>query len=243
MERLQKVIAQAGVASRRKAEELIREGKVSVNGETVTEMGVQVSNKDIIMVDGVPLQKEELVYYLVNKPRKYVSTASDEHNRPKVTDLVDCPERVYPVGRLDYDSSGLIILTNDGDFANALTHPKYHIPKTYHVTIKGVLTKNDLLTLKRGVVLDDGYKTEPAEVRMINYDHEADRCTIDITIYEGKNRQVRRMIEALGFEVKKLHRTAFGCIRDDQMPTGAYRRLKPHEIKQLKEMAMEGKQQ
>ena len=241
MERLQKVIARAGIASRRKAEELILEGRVKVNGIVVDQLGTQVSNSDIVMVDDKPLKNEEKVYYLVNKPKKYVSTADDEHNRNKVTDLVDCPERIFPVGRLDYESTGLIILTNDGDFANLLTHPKYHVPKTYHVTIKGVLSKNDLLTLKRGVILDDGSKTMRSEVKMINYDREADKCTIDITIYEGKNRQVRRMIEALGFEVSKLHRTQFGTVRDDQMPIGSYRRLRPHEIKSLKLMASEGK--
>ena len=241
MERLQKVIARSGVASRRKAEEMISEGRVQVNGETVTVLGTQVSNNDIVTVDGKPLEKEEYVYYLVNKPRKYICSSNDEHDRAKVTDLVDCQERIFPVGRLDWDSTGLIVLTNDGDFANMLMHPRYHIPKTYHVTIKGVLTKNDLLTLKRGIVLDDGYKTLPSEVKMVNFDSAANRCTIDITIYEGKNRQVRRMIEALGFEVAKLHRSQYGPVKDDELPSGAYRRLRPHEIKSLKMMAENGK--
>ena len=241
MERLQKVIARSGLASRRKAEELITQGRVKVNGETVTTLGTQVSNSDIITVDGKSLQREELVYYLLNKPRKYVSTAADEHDRAKVTDLIDCSERIFPVGRLDYDSTGLLILTNDGEFANLLTHPKYHIPKTYHVTVRGVLDKNEILTLRRGVVLDDGVKTMRSEVQMVNYDREADKCTIDITIYEGRNRQVRRMIEALGFEVSRLHRTRFGTVTDDQIPSGSYRRLRPHEIKSLRQMAEEGK--
>ncbi|MBO4219138.1 MAG: rRNA pseudouridine synthase [Erysipelotrichaceae bacterium] len=241
MERLQKVIARSGLASRRKAEELITQGRVKVNGETVTTLGTQVSNSDIITVDGRSLQREELVYYLLNKPRKYVSTAADEHDRAKVTDLIDCSERIFPVGRLDYDSTGLLILTNDGEFANLLTHPKYHIPKTYHVTVRGVLDKNEILTLRRGVVLDDGVKTMRSEVQMVNYDREADKCTVDITIYEGRNRQVRRMMEALGHEVTRLHRTRFGTVVDDQLPSGSYRRLRPHEIKSLRQMAQEGK--
>ncbi|MCR5067536.1 MAG: rRNA pseudouridine synthase [Erysipelotrichaceae bacterium] len=241
MERLQKVIARAGIASRRKAEELITQGRVKVNGEIVDKLGSQVSSSDVITVDDKPLNREELVYYLLNKPRKYVSTAADEHGRAKVIDLIDCKERIFPVGRLDYDSSGLLILTNDGEFANMLTHPKFHIPKTYHVTIKGILSKNDLLSLRRGIVLDDGVKTMRSEVQMVNYDREADKCTIDITIYEGRNRQVRRMIEALGFEVSRLHRTRFGTVVDDQIPSGSYRRLRPHEIKSLRQMAEEGK--
>jgi 23S rRNA pseudouridine2605 synthase len=241
MERLQKVIARAGIASRRKAEELITQGRVKVNGITVSQLGTQVSNSDVITVDDKTLKKEELVYYLLNKPRKYVSTAADEHDRAKVTDLIDSPERIFPVGRLDYESTGLLILTNDGEFANLLTHPKFHIPKTYHVTIKGVLSKNDILALRRGIVLYDGIKTMRSEVQLVNYDREADKCTIDITIYEGRNRQVRRMIEALGYEVTRLHRTRFGTVTDDQIPSGSYRRLRPHEIKSLKMMAEEGK--
>ncbi|MDO4377564.1 MAG: pseudouridine synthase [Erysipelotrichia bacterium] len=239
-ERLQKVIAQAGIASRRKAEELISAGKVKVNGQTVSVLGTTVTNKDVITVNDKPIEKEELVYYLVNKPRKYVCTADDEHNRDKIVDLVDCPQRIFPVGRLDYDSTGLIILTNDGDFDNMLTHPKYHLPKTYKVTIKGVLTKKDMQDIRNGIILDDGIKTLPATVRMINYDIEAQRCSFEIIIYEGRNRQIRRMMEALGYEVKKLHRSCFGCVKDDNLAIGSYRRLKPHEIKMLKTMANEG---
>ena len=240
MERLQKVIANSGLVSRRKAEELISAGRVTVNDETVTQLGTQVSANDMIMVDGNPLPHEELEYYLVNKPRKYVCTSNDEHGRKKVTDLVDTTARIYPVGRLDYDSSGLIILTNDGEFANKLTHPKFHLPKTYHVTVKGLLTKNDLNVVRRGVRLDDDTKTLPAEIHITNQDVDNAKTTFDITIYEGKNRQIRRMMEALGYEVSKLHRTQFGCVRDDQMPSGSYRRLKPHEIKQLRLMAEQG---
>ncbi len=240
MERLQKVIAQAGIASRRKAEELIVAGKVKVNGEVVTVLGTQVKKSDVITVENEVIKKEEHVYYLLNKPKKYVCTANDEHDRNKVTDLIDCKERIYPVGRLDYDSTGMLILTNDGEFANMLIHPRYHVPKKYHVTIKGVLDKRDILALRRGILLD-GVKTLPAEVTLVNYDREANKCTIDMTIYEGRNRQIRRMIETLGFEVSKLHRTEFGCVKDPQLGSGQSRRLRPHEIKTLKLMANEGK--
>ncbi|MBQ9036876.1 MAG: rRNA pseudouridine synthase [Erysipelotrichaceae bacterium] len=240
MERLQKVIAASGLTSRRKAEELIVAGKVKVNGVVVDKLGSQVEKGDVITVDGKPLPHEELEYYLVNKPRKYICSVNDEHGRAQVTDLVETEARIYPVGRLDYDSSGLIILTNDGNFANMLMHPKYHLPKTYHVTVKGLVTKMDVKHLSEGVTLDDGIKTLPAVVKITNQDIPNERTSLDITITEGRNRQIRRMMETLGYEVSKLHRTQYGCVRDDQMPVGSYRRLKPHEIKTLKQMALEG---
>ena len=177
---------------------------------------------------------------MLNKPRKYVCTVSDEHNRDKIVDLIDCTQRIFPVGRLDYDSTGLIILTNDGNFDNLLTHPSFHLPKTYRVTINAVLTKSDINSIKEGIILDDGIKTLPSEIKVVNYDLEKRKCTFELTIYEGKNRQIRRMMEALGYEVKKLHRLSFGPVRDDDLPIGAYRRLRPHEIKSLKEMASKG---
>ncbi|MBR0385050.1 MAG: rRNA pseudouridine synthase [Erysipelotrichaceae bacterium] len=240
MERLQKVIAASGLTSRRKSEELITSGKVRVNGEVVTVLGTQVSANDAITVDGKPLPTQQLEYYLVNKPRKYVCTVNDEHGRKQVTDLVETSARIYPVGRLDYDSSGLIILTNDGEFANLLMHPRYHIPKLYHVTVRGIVSKSDVRALSGGVVLDDGIKTLPAQVRITNTDIPNEKTSLDITIMEGRNRQIRRMMEALGYEVSKLHRVQYGCVRDDQLLSGNYRRLKPHEIKTLKEMALQG---
>lgn len=237
MERLQKRIAASGLTSRRKAEELIAQGRVKVNGIVVTELGTQVDNSDLITVDDKPLEKEELEYWLLNKPAKYVCTNDDEHGRNKVTDLIETDKRIFPVGRLDYDTTGLLILSNDGKFANMMTHPRYHVEKLYHVTVNGVLSQNDLSKLARGVTLDDGTKTLPAKVRMVNYDYERDKCTIDLTIVEGKNRQVRRMIEAVGFEVRKLHRAAIGPITDRDLPVGAYRRLRPHELKQLRELS------
>lgn len=240
MERLQKVIAASGLTSRRKAEELITAGKVKVNGVVVDKLGTQVDKNDVITVEDKPLPHEELEYYLVNKPRKYICSVNDEHGRKQVTDLVETEARIYPVGRLDYDSSGLIILTNDGNFANMLMHPKYHLPKTYHVTVKGLVSKADVYRLREGVKLDDGIKTLPATVNIINQDIPNEKTSLDITIMEGRNRQIRRMMEALGYEVSKLHRVQYGCVRDDQMPIGTYRRLKPHEIKTLRQMAMEG---
>ena len=239
-QRVQTAIAQAGITSRRKAEKLILENRVTVNGIIVNQLGSSVDSKDIITIDDKPIEKEELVYFLLNKPRKYVCTVSDEHNRDKIVDLIDCPQRIFPVGRLDYDSTGLIILTNDGNFDNLLTHPSYHLPKTYRVTINAVLTKSDINSIKEGIILDDGIKTLPSEIKVVNYDLEKRKCTFELTIYEGKNRQIRRMMEALGYEVKKLHRLSFGPVRDDDLPIGAYRRLRPHEIKSLKEMASKG---
>ncbi len=240
MERLQKVIAASGLTSRRKAEELILQGKVMVNGITVTELGTKVNKNDVITVDGSPLPHEELEYYLVNKPKKYVCTVNDEHGRKQVTDLVDTTARIYPVGRLDYDSTGLIILTNDGAFANMLMHPKYHLPKTYHVTVKGLVSKDDAAALARGIKLDDGVKTLPAKVIITNQDTVNGKTSLDVTIVEGRNRQIRRMFEMLGYEVSKLHRSQYGTVRDDQMPSGSYRRLRPHEIKSLKDLAQKG---
>ena len=197
MERLQKVIAKAGIASRRKAEELILQGKVKVNGKVCTTLGTQVSNKDVVSVNGEVIKREELVYFLLNKPRKYICTVSDEHNRNKVVDLIDCKQRIFPVGRLDYDSTGMLILTNDGDFAYMLAHPKFQIPKSYRVTVKGVLDKKDLMKLQNGIRLDDGIKTLPAIVSMTSVDKDTNKCILEMTIFEGRNRQIRRMIEAV----------------------------------------------
>ena len=170
-QRLQKAIAQAGITSRRKAEKLILENRVKVNGIIVNQLGSSVDSKDIITIDDKPIEKEELVYFLLNKPRKYVCTVSDEHNRDKIVDLIDCPQRIFPVGRLDYDSTGLIILTNDGNFDNLLTHPSFHLPKTYRVTINAVLTKSDINSIKEGIILDDGIKTLPSEIKAVSYTH------------------------------------------------------------------------
>ncbi|EAF9864696.1 rRNA pseudouridine synthase, partial [Listeria monocytogenes] len=206
MERLQKVIANAGITSRRKAEKLIQEGKVTVNGKVVTELGVKVSGTERIEVEGIQLTKEEHRYFLFYKPRGTVSAVTDDKGRTTVADyFADIPERLYPVGRLDYDTSGLLLMTNDGDFANLLMHPKNEVSKTYIARIKGIPEREVIRQLERGVVID-GRKTAPAKVKVRSSDKTKDKAIVEITIHEGRNRQVRKMFEAVGFEVQKLSR-------------------------------------
>ena len=204
MERLQKVIAKAGIASRRKAEELIVQGKVTVNGKTVTELGVKVGPKDIIEVDGIKVEREEPVYFLLYKPRGVITTVSDYKKRKTVMDFFpNVDQRIYPVGRLDYDTSGILIMTNDGDFTNLLTHPKYKIEKTYIAKVKGIPSKEALRQLQKGVRLEDGM-TQPAKVKFLSGDKKKNTAIIELTIHEGRNRQVRRMFEHIGHPVLKL---------------------------------------
>lgn len=233
MERLQKVIAQAGVTSRRKAEDLIRQGKVKVNGKIVTELGTKVSLKDKIEVSGIPIDKEEPVYFLLYKPTGVISAVSDDKGRKVVTDFFEGVEqRIFPVGRLDYDTSGLLILTNDGDFANRLMHPKYEIEKTYVAKIQGGMTKTRQRMLERGVMLEDG-KTAPAQVKLLSADRNKNVSVVEITIHEGRNRQVRRMFEAVGCPVLKLKRERYGFLTLKGLNPGDWRELTPHEVKKL----------
>lgn len=241
MERIQKVIAASGIASRRKAEEMILQGRVEVNGEVLKELGYKVKKGDFIMVDGKPIQKENKVYYVMNKPKKSMCTSSDEFNRTTVVSLIDCKERIFTVGRLDYDTSGVIILTNDGDFANMIIHPRYHLPKTYNLTINGILTGEQLLSLTKGIILDDGIKTLPAKYKVTEKDTNKNQMSLDLTIYEGRNRQIKRMMETFGYEVTRLHRKQLGFLRVDDLSQGSYRKLKPHEVKQLRQLANTGK--
>lgn len=240
MERLQKVIAQAGITSRRKAEELIAQGKVAVDGEVITQMGFQVKKGQLVTVNGKPIQKEEPVYFVINKPRKYLCSVSDDRGRATVGELIDCPQRIFPVGRLDYDTSGVLILTNDGAFSNLMIHPRYHIKKTYLVTIKGIMDAASIKQLEQGVLLD-GIKTLPCKIRITGKDMKKGQTTLEMTISEGRNRQIRRMMELFGYEVTLLHRKQLGVLTDKNLPKGQYRRLKPFEIKQLKQLANEGK--
>lgn len=241
MERLQKVIAAAGVASRRKAEELIREGKVRVNGKTVTEMGIQVSEDDEITVNGEPLQKEEKVYYLLNKPKKTICTLNDEFGRQTVMSCFpDVKERIFPVGRLDYDTTGLLIMTNDGEFANLMMHPRTHIPKTYEVAVEGAFTDDMARILANGIVLDDG-RTLPAEVEIVSRSLAKKKAVLQITIHEGRNREVRRMMEYFHCEVKKLTRIEYGFLTIGSLRQGQYRKLRRFEVRKL--LAMAGKNQ
>lgn len=232
MERLQKVIANSGVASRRKAEELIKEGKVKVDGKIVTELGTKVSKNNIVEVNDVKISTEEKVYFLLNKPRGVVTTAKDEHGRTTVVDLIPIDKRIYPVGRLDYDTTGLLILTNDGDFTNNITHPRSKIDKTYVAKIKGILAIADIMKLKKGVLLEDG-KTSPARVKVKSVDQKTKTSLIEITIHEGKNHQVKRMFESLGYEVLKLKREKIAFLTLKGLSSGEYRPLTPKEVSKL----------
>lgn len=241
MERLQKVMAQAGVASRRKSEELILAGKVKVNGVVVKELGTRVSQADTVEVEGVPIVKEENVYYLLYKPRGVISTANDEKGRKTVVDFFpEIEERIYPVGRLDYDTSGVIILTNDGDFSYLMTHPKFEIKKTYIAKVKGIPKREDLKKLERGIELEDGL-TAPARVKMQSVDRNSKTAIVEITIHEGRNRQVRRMFDAIGCPVDSLKREEFGNITARGLNAGDTRPLTIHEVKQLRVLAETGK--
>jgi 23S rRNA pseudouridine2605 synthase len=239
LERLQKVIAHAGVASRRKAEELILEGKVTVNGSVVKELGIKVSPSDQIEVNGIPLEREEPVYFLLYKPRGVISSVKDDKGRKVVTDFFEHVEqRIYPVGRLDYDTSGVLLLTNDGEFANLLMHPSSEVDKVYVAKTKGVPSKEALRNLERGIRLEDG-KTAPARVKLLSMDKKKQTAIVELTIHEGRNRQVRRMFEAVGFPVLKLKRERYGNLTLQGLSAGEKKELTPHEVKQLRTLAME----
>lgn len=232
MERLQKVIAASGVTSRRKAEELITQGKVMVDGVVINELGYKVNGNEEIIVDGIKINKEDKVYYLLNKPRGVVTTTSDEKGRKTVLDLIDDNRRIYPVGRLDYDTTGALILTNDGEFANNLMHPKNEIDKVYIAKISGFLTPSDIMTLKKGVVID-GVKTSRAKVRVRKTDKENRTSIVELTIHEGRNHQVKNMFKAIGYEVLKLKRERIAFLDVKSLSSGEYRLLNPKEVKQL----------
>ena len=232
--RLQKYMAEAGISSRRKAEELILEGKVKVNGKTINELGIKiVPNKDIVEYNGkkVVLEKE-YVYILLNKPIGYVTTVKDQFNRDSILDLVKTNKRIVPVGRLDMYTSGAIILTNDGDFVYKVTHPKHEIEKTYTVTIKGIVKSNEVEELKKGVKIED-YITKPARVKILKTDEEKNISRLEITIHEGKNRQVRKMCEAIGHKVLALHRSKIAGIGVKDLELGKWRYLTRNEVKKI----------
>ena len=232
-ERLQKIIAERGLASRRKAEEWIAQGAVRVNGH-VAQLGDKADARhDVITVHGKRLAAaEEPVYLLLHKPRGYVTTLSDEQDRKCVAELVaDVPQRVFPVGRLDRQSEGLLLMTNDGDFANALMHPAAHVPKYYRVTVRGAVTDEQQARFCAGIELEDGYKTAPAELRVAVA--EEGRTVLEVTLFEGKKRQIRRMCEALGWEVARLRRTAIGPVKLGLLPAGQWRYLEPKEVRAL----------
>ena len=235
-ERLQKVMAASGVASRRKCEEIISLGLVKVNGKVVTELGTKVSKKDLVEVDGKPLQKESLVYYVLYKPTGYLTAVSDKLGRRIVMDLI-APEllkqvRLFPIGRLDYDTSGVLLLTNDGTLSYRLTRSAKEIEKVYQVRIDGLIDQKAVNQLMKGILLD-GVLTKRAKVEVLSLDKKNNSSLLLLTITEGRNRQVRRMCEAIGYPVKKLKRVSFGGVTLDGLSVGAYRMLKPHEVKVL----------
>lgn len=235
-ERLQKLIAQAGIASRRAAEELIRSGEVTVNGKVVIELGTKADPEtDHIKVRGrlinMMLRDREQTYILLNKPKGYLSSASDPQRRPLVTDLVKRHGKLHPVGRLDFNTEGLIILTNDGEFTNVVAASKT-IPKVYHVKTKGIPTEVAIRKLRRGLKLEDGYKTAPAEIKILKPTDK--NGWYEVTLYEGHNQQIRKMFDAVGHSVVKLKRIAIGGITDAGLSVGSYRKLTDGEIKSLK---------
>lgn len=232
--RLQKFLANSGVASRRKCEELILDGKVSVNGQIVKELGTKVNPAvDKVEYCGNPVFiSNKFVYILLNKPIGYVTTAKDQFDRDSVLDLVKVKERVVPVGRLDMYTSGALILTNDGDFVYKVTHPKHEITKTYTVTVRGIIENDAVEKLRNGVEIED-YKTRPAKVKILKTDEEKNISRLEITIHEGKNRQVRKMCEAVGSKVVALHRSKIGDIGVKDLKLGTWRYLKDFEVKEI----------
>lgn len=231
--RINKYIAHAGVASRRKAEELIKQGLVTLNGQMVTELATTVKSGDRVEVEGQPIYNEEKVYYLLNKPRGVISSVRDDKGRQTVVDLLpEVKERIYPVGRLDWDTSGLLILTNDGDFTDKMLHPRHEIDKVYVARVKGLASKDNLRPLTKGIVID-GKKTQPARYRIVKTDREKNRSVVELTIHEGRNHQVKKMFEAVGLMVDKLSRTRFGTLDLSGLNPGEARRLNKKEIRQL----------
>lgn len=240
MERLQKVMSRAGVASRRKSEDIIEAGRVKVNGEVVTELGTKVDpQKDIIEVDGEEIEREELVYILLNKPKGYITTVDDPHDRRTVIDLLENVEQaVHPVGRLDKDAKGLLLLTNDGDLTYALTHPSHEVTKTYVATVTGIPNQSKLEALGQGIELKDGW-TAPAKAKVVAELNE--EAIVSLEIHEGRKHQVKRMWKAVGHPVKELKRTKFGPLDLEGLTEGHYRELTNFELKQLKKTEKEVK--
>ena len=236
MERLQKIIANSGYCSRRKAEELIMSGKVVVNGKIIKELGTKANYSDDILVEGNSLLKEEKVYYLLNKPRGVISSSSDKENRKTVVDIIKTNKRIYPVGRLDYDTTGVLLLTNDGELTNLLIHPSNEVDKIYIAKLNKILNVNDLKKLENGVIID-GYKTKRCKVKIRKIDKYKETCLVEIRIHEGKNHQVKKMFNSLGYDVVKLKREVFAFLTTAGLKSGEYRKLSIKEVKQLYNIA------
>ncbi|MED1918704.1 pseudouridine synthase [Bacillus thuringiensis] len=235
MERLQKVLAHAGVASRRHCEELIAQGKVQVNGQVVREQGIKVDAlKDKIVVNGQQVKLEQHVYLLLYKPTGVITSVTDPRGRRVVVDLLKgINERVYPVGRLDYDTSGLLLLTNDGELANKLAHPSYEIDKVYRAWVKGIPSQEKVRKLATGIRLEDGM-TSPGQSKLLKTESSSQKALVELTIHEGRNRQVRRMCEAIGHPVLTLERIRLGFLTLDGLKPGEFRKLNHEEVESLK---------
>ena len=232
MERLQKYLSSCGIASRRKSEELILAGKVKVNGKVVTELGIKVSEKDEVEVENMEVYRKEKEYYLLYKPEKTICSVSDEKGRTTIVDLIETNEKIFPVGRLDYDTTGLLLLTNDGELTNKLTHPKGFVEKTYIAKVSGIVTGKEIHELEEGIELE-GVKTKKARAKLKKIDKKNNKTYVELTITEGRNHQVKNMFAALGHKVLKLKRISYAFFDLKGMKIGEYRRLTSKEVKQL----------
>lgn len=232
MIRLQKYIADSGFCSRRKAEEYISKGKVFVNGNLVTELGTKVNGNEEILVDGNSISKQDKEYYVLYKPRGVISSAKDDKGRKTVVDLINTNSRIYPIGRLDYDTTGIILLTNDGEFANLMMHPKNNIEKTYIVKLKGIIDGYAIKKIKQGVMVD-GHKCIPDRVKLKKFDKKTNTCIVEITVHDGRNHEIKKIFESNGYLVEKLKREKFGIITLEGLTVGESRKLTIKEVKQL----------
>jgi 23S rRNA pseudouridine2605 synthase len=232
MERLQKVIAHAGFASRRKAEELILKGKVMVNGEIVKELGTKVKSSDDIVINGIKLEAEDKEYYLFNKPRGVITSTSDDKKRKTVMDYFESNKRLYPVGRLDYDTTGALIVTNDGDFANLMMHPSHKIDKVYIAKLEGIIDGYAINRIKDGVEVE-GVTIYPTRVKLKKKDLSSKTSMVEIIVHDGKNHEIKKIFETVGFPVEKLKRESFGILNVTNLKSGEYRRITPKEVKDL----------
>ena len=233
MERIQKVIANLGYASRREVEKLIMEGRVTINDKKIT-LGTKVTSTDIIKIDNkiITCNNNQKVYYLLNKPRGCVSTSHDNLGRKTVVDIIDTDQRIYPIGRLDYDTTGVLLLTNDGKLTNMLTHPSKQVEKVYLAKIKGIISGNDILKLRNGVIIDNKL-TSKCRVKLKSYNKTTNSSMVELTIHEGRNHQVKKMFAVLGYDVLKLTRIKYAFLDVKNLKSGEYRLLNPKEIKKL----------
>ena len=235
MMRLQKYMSECGVASRRKSEELIKKGEVYVDGRQITELGFQVSSKDEVIVSGKEIKKEDKEYYLLYKPNKTVSSVKDEKGRTTVVDLIESKAKLFPVGRLDYDTSGLLLITNDGELSNILTHPKYEIERVYEVKIDGLIKGNEIKTLENGIVINN-IKTKKCKIKLKKLDKNNKKSYLTVKLEEGKNHEVKNLFAYFNYKVLKLKRVRFAFLTLDNLKMGEYRKLNVKEIKDLKSL-------